>query len=147
MTTPATRRNIKLWMEMVNTTRHIQTDLREKLRTNFEWTLPKFQVIAMLSNHSDGIRLSALSASLLLSNANVSVMIERMVQDKMVDRITDKQDRRAVILRLTQNGNAEFSKIMIEYQKWIGAHFGKLDEKEAKQLFTIFETLNINTHR
>ena len=64
-------------------------------------TLPQFDVMAALERKPDGMTMTELSRFLMVSNGNVTGIIDRLVTDKMVVRQAPADDRRAIIVRLT----------------------------------------------
>ena len=145
MTSPLTRRNLKLWIETVNLNRKVQADLRDRLRREFGWTLPKFQLMAMLANHREGITMSALASALFLSNPNVSAMVEKLVQEGMIKREGIDGDRRSTKITQSILGQGEFSKIMAKYQNWVNRYFEDLNDEEVKQLFHLLAKIQSAT--
>ena len=53
-----------------------------------EWgtTLPRFDVMAALSREEHGLRMSDLSSVLRVSNGNVTGIVDRLVEDGLVER-------------------------------------------------------------
>ncbi|NAW44988.1 MarR family transcriptional regulator, partial [Salmonella sp. gx-f4] len=63
-----------------------------------------------IQNHPN-IGLSELAENMRLTNSTVSGVIDRLVNQKLVDRVTSSHDRRAVTLRLTQEGEDKLNKL------------------------------------
>lgn len=55
---PASKARLRLWLRLLRLTRTIESDLRENLRRDHGTTLPRFDVMAALSRHRDGLRMS-----------------------------------------------------------------------------------------
>ncbi len=62
---------LRLWINMLRTTRHIENTLRERFKSEFEATLPRFDVMAALFRNPDGMTMTRLSESLMVSNGTV----------------------------------------------------------------------------
>ena len=45
---PASKQRLRLWLRLLRSARAIETQVREKLRTEFSLTLPQFDVMAAL---------------------------------------------------------------------------------------------------
>ena len=58
--------------------------MRERLRSEFDTTLPRFDVMAALDRRRDGMTMSELSRLLLVSNGNVTGIVDRLVADGLV---------------------------------------------------------------
>lgn len=92
---------------MLRLTRTIESALRENLRTEFAATLPRFDVMAALHRFPDGMILSELSRYLMVSNGNVTGIVNRLVADGLVERTLRDGDRRTSVVRLTGRGTED----------------------------------------
>ncbi len=101
---------LRLWLRILKASRLIETELREKLRVEFASTLPRFDVMAALSRDPQGMKMSALSGVLRVSNGNVTGIIDRLESDGLVVREKVAGDRRALRARLTDKGRREFAR-------------------------------------
>ena len=101
---------LRLWLKVLKATRAVEAEIRENLRQDFATTLPRFDVMAALSRHPDGLKMSELSGVLRVSNGNVTGIVERLVDDGHVRREKVPGDRRASRVLLTPEGLAEFGR-------------------------------------
>ena len=133
-TEPDSKSRLRLWLRLLRVTRSIESDLREKLRVDHATTLPRFDVMAALSRHRSGLKMSELSGVLRVSNGNVTGIIERLVEEGHVVRIPVKGDRRASAVRLTTKGEAEFARQAAAHEAWIDTALAGLDADEAQDM-------------
>jgi len=70
----------------------------------------QLKALFRIQNHPN-IGLSELAESMRLTNSTVSGVIDRLVNQKLVDRVTSPHDRRALTLRLTQEGEEKLNKL------------------------------------
>jgi DNA-binding MarR family transcriptional regulator len=117
--TTASKDRLRLWLRLLGLTRHVDGHLRDKLRVEFKTTLPRFDVMAALSRHPEGLKMSQLSGVLRVSNGNVTGIADRLADEGLVERVPVPGDRRAMILRLTPAGNAEFAQQAAAHEAWI----------------------------
>jgi len=122
---------LRLWLHLLKTSRIIENELREKLSTTFNTTLPRFDVMAALSQHKNGLKMSELSDSLRVSNGNVTGIVERLLSDGLVERNSVLGDRRALIVSLTKKGLIEFSRQARAHKNWINELLKDLSEEDA----------------
>ena len=52
---PASKDRLRLWLRLLKTTRQVEAQLRENLRSEFSSTLPRFDVLAALSRCGSGV--------------------------------------------------------------------------------------------
>ena len=132
---------LRLWLRLLKTTRQVEAVLRERLRTEFGTTLPRFDVMAALARYEDGLKMSALSGVLRVSNGNVTGIVDRLVEDGHVIRVRLEGDRRASLVRLTAAGAAEFARQAEAHAAWIDGLLDQFDEAEADRLAERFDAL------
>ena len=90
---------LRLWLRLLRLSRHVDAHLRDRLRVEFKTTLPRFDVMAALSRHPEGLKMSQLSGVLRVSNGNVTGIADRLAEEGLVERVPVPRDRRAMTLR------------------------------------------------
>lgn len=118
-TSDADKERLRLWLRILKVSRTIEAELRERLRTKYKSTLPRFDVLAALYRQKEGLKMSELSSALMVSNGNVTGIIERLVGENLVERAPIPNDRRAMRVRLTDKGRTDFSEMALVHQSWI----------------------------
>ncbi len=143
------KERLRLWLRILKTSRGIEAQLRGRFRDEFNSTLPRFDVLAALSRHHDGLKMSQLSGVLRVSNGNVTGIVDRLVDEGLVVRIAVEGDRRASLVRLTQKGKTEFAAQAAAHEGWINQLLETLDENAAAamgaqldQLLSSMEAIN-----
>jgi DNA-binding MarR family transcriptional regulator len=125
------KQRLRLWIRILRTARAIEAEVRERLRIAFGITLPQFDVMAALERKPDGMKMSELSRFLMVSNGNVTGIIARLVDEKLVARQAPKDDRRAIVVRLTAQGSAKFSAMAKAHERWVNRLLADFDAAEA----------------
>jgi len=119
--------------------------VRGRLRERFDTKLPRFDVLAQLdaaaAEGRDGITLSALSERLMVTNGNVTALVERLVADGLVARAPSPTDRRAQLVRLTRRGARALAEMAPEHHRWIGELFAPLTAAERAHLRALLDKL------
>jgi DNA-binding MarR family transcriptional regulator len=131
---PASKQRLRLWLRLLRATRAIEAELRERLRLQFALTLPQFDVLAALARKEQGITMTELSRMLIVSNGNVTGIVDRLVADKMVARKASPDDRRSFLVRLTPKGEAQFETVARAHQQWIDRLLSDFDGAEAETI-------------
>ena len=93
--------------------------------------------MAQLDKATDGMTLSDVSKRMMVSNGNVTGLVERLVVSGHLDRRTSVIDRRVQMIRLTKVGRAEFRKMAAEHETWIADMFSELAPKEVRELMRL----------
>src|ERR1700752_2497221 len=128
---------LRLWLRLLTCTNLIEGEVRGRLRERFDVTLPRFDLMAQLDKAPDGMTLSDVSKRMMVSNGNVTGLVERLVESGHLDRRTSETDRRAQVIRLTKSGRAEFRKMAAEHPTWISDMFGDLSPKDVRELMRL----------
>jgi DNA-binding MarR family transcriptional regulator len=119
----------------------METQVRKLLRDQHDTTLPRFDVLAALYRAEDSLRMNALSKQLLVSNGNVTGIVERLVSDGLVQRVIVKNDRRSMLVSLTPEGRRIFSRLATDHAALINTLFSKLEGPDLDLLAGVFARL------
>lgn len=141
-TQPLSKQRLRLWIRILRAARAIEAEVRERLRVQFEVTLPQFDVMAALERKPDGMTMTELSRFLMVSNGNVTGIIDRLVADKIVVRQAPADDRRAIIVRLTPRGVKQFTAMAKAHETWVDGLLSEFDAGEADMLIRHLDGLS-----
>ena len=130
---------LRLWLRLLRTTKAIEAELREKMRLQFNVTLPRFDVLAALYRKPEGMLMSELSRNLMVSNGNVTGIIDRLVADALVIRAQRKGDRRTSIVRLTAKGKQDFEAMAAVHAGWVDDLLSGFSTQEAADLVRMLD--------
>src|ERR1700722_2856143 len=125
---------LRLWLRLLTCTTLIEGEVRRRPRGNFAVTLPRFDLMAQLDKTPDGMTLGELSSRMMVSNGNVTGLVERLVADGLIARKAAPNDRRAQIVRLTPAGRRSFRAMARAHESWIARIFTDLKPAEMSAL-------------
>jgi DNA-binding MarR family transcriptional regulator len=132
---------VRLWLRLLACSTQIEQTIRGQLRARFGTTLPRFDYLAQLDRHPGGLRMSALSAQLMVTGGNITGLTDQLVAEALVERVDDPQDRRAMIVRMTPAGRTWFAQMAVEHEAWLVELFGGLGAKDMAQLYQLLGKL------
>ena len=132
----ASKVRLRLWIRLLRVTRLLEGDLRERLRREFNATLPRFDVMAALYRATEGMIMSEVSHFLMVSNGNVTGIVYRLVGNGLAIRAQPRDDRRTSIVRLTRKGRDLFEEMAAGHESWIDELLGGMTPEEADELST-----------
>jgi DNA-binding MarR family transcriptional regulator len=138
-TEPLSKQRLRVWLRLLSAQRSMESELREKMRLDFDCTLPRFDVLSALDRHRAGLRMSDLSVKLKVSNGNVTGIVDRLANDGLVERVAVDEDRRAMRVRLTKNGITRFADMATEHETWVDE---LLDTHNAQELDALIALLS-----
>jgi DNA-binding MarR family transcriptional regulator len=131
---------LRLWIRLLRATRLVESETRERFKTKYNVTLPRFDVMAALYRNPDGMLMSEISRFLLVSNGNVTGIVDRLVQEGFVVRAQRDGDRRTSFVRLTTKGRAAFGEMATAHEAWIDELLGGIAARDAEQLAAKLKT-------
>jgi len=108
--------------------------VRTGLREQFDTTLPRFDLMAQLERHPEGLKMKELSHRLMVTGGNITGITDQLVAEGLVERLEVEGDRRAWRVRLTPRGHALFSVMAQRHEAWIVSAFDGLQPREVEQL-------------
>lgn len=126
---------VRLWLRLLSCSTQIEQTIRGRLRERFGITLPRFDYLAQLERHPDGLRLNALSRNLMVTGGNVTLLTDQLVADGWVERVTDPSDRRSTLVWLTPRGRREFLRMAAEHEQWLVELFDGFDGAHRDLLY------------
>jgi DNA-binding MarR family transcriptional regulator len=131
------RDELRLWLRLLTCSTLIEGEVRRRLRESFDVTLPRFDLMAQLDKAPNGMTLSDLSKRMMVSNGNLTGLVERLVTSGHLDRRVSSEDRRALVISLTESGREEFRTMATEHESWIANLFSELTLKDQKELMRL----------
>lgn len=140
-TTVADHHDLRLWLRLLACTIRIEHQVRDRLRREFETTLPRFDLMAQLERHPDGLRMSELSRRLMVSGGNVTGITDQLEREHLVVRIFDPADRRVVAVKLTATGLARFRDMAARHERWIIELLAGLNQTDKLGMFELLQKL------
>ncbi|WP_345061981.1 MarR family transcriptional regulator [Acidovorax lacteus] len=134
----------RIWLRLLACSTQIEQQIRQRLRTRFGTTLPRFDYLAQLDRHPEGLRMNVLSRYLMVTGGNVTGLTDQLVKDGWVERLPDPQDRRSLRVMLTERGRAEFALMAAEHERWLAELLGGLPLPDKQALYDQLGRLRIH---
>lgn len=128
---------LRLWLRLLTCTRLIEDEVRSRLRDGFDVTLPRFDLMAQLDKAPNGMTLGELSQRMMVSNGNVTGLVERLAQQGLIERRPSPSDRRAQIVTLAPEGRKAFRAMARTHEGWIAEIFAGLSPADIDSLMKL----------
>ncbi|WP_394778716.1 MarR family winged helix-turn-helix transcriptional regulator [Undibacterium sp.] len=129
--------SLKLWLRLLSCTVLIENRIRGQLRNEFGVTLPRFDLMAQLERHPEGLRMGELSKRMMVTGGNITGITDQLEQEKLVVRVADVKDRRAYSVKLTPAGRRAFKRMAAVHEGWIADVFAGLQAEQKNSLFEL----------
>nr|WP_298726752.1 MarR family transcriptional regulator [uncultured Steroidobacter sp.] len=138
---PHSKASLRLWLRLLSCSMIIERRVRTRLEEEFETTLPRFDVLAALEREPDGLTMSQLSTALLVSNGNVTGIVNRLIEELLVVRTSESEDRRIATVRLTRKGREAFQRMARKHEEWVDRMFAGVTDAQMEQLMKLLATV------
>jgi len=133
--------SLKLWLRMLSCTTMIESEIRTRLRNEFGITLPRFDLMAQLQRHPEGLRMGELSKRMMVTGGNITGITDQLEQEKLVLRVPDPKDRRAYSVKLTAAGRRSFERMAQVHEGWIAELLDGLSVKEKNDMIALLSRM------
>ena len=105
-------------------------------------TQPQFSVIEALG-HLGPMKMGSFCSKMLTSGGNITVVIDNLEKDGLVERIPFPKDRRATTIQLTSKGEKLFKDIFSQHAQFVTKIASVLNEEEQIQLSALLKKLGM----
>lgn len=113
------KESIRTWLRLLSCETMIERHIRSRFRQNFNVTLPQFDVLSELEHADDKLTMSQLSKELMVSNGNITGVVDRLEKSGLVRRTRPDHDRRIQFIELTDAGASEFKHMAGHHERWL----------------------------
>ncbi|QHE78278.1 MarR family winged helix-turn-helix transcriptional regulator [Hydrogenophaga sp. PBL-H3] len=125
---------LRLWLRLLTCSQLIEKRVRAGLREQFDTTLPRFDLMAQLERHPEGLKMKELSHRLMVTGGNVTGITDQLVNEGLVERLDVDGDRRAFRVALTEHGRTTFTEMARQHESWIVDAFEGLSPRDLESL-------------
>ena len=122
------------WRAFVRAQAHVSRRLDEDLRAEHGLSLQEYVALLFLAEAPDRrLRMGRLADSLTLSKSGATRLIDRLVDDGLVDRVTCSSDLRGAEAALTEAGLDRLRKAAPTHLRGIGEYFlSVIDDEDLR---------------
>ena len=139
--------SLRLWLRLLSCTTRVEDKIRQKLRESFDITLPRFDLMAQLERHPDGLSMGELSRRMMVTGGNITTIVDQLEKEKLVLRVVGVNDRRSFTVKLTQAGKDAFTDMAIAHEAWVANMFEGLSVEQQSQLYTLLGAMKKNLQK
>ncbi len=136
--------SLRLWLRLLSCTTRVEDKIRQKLRESFDITLPRFDLMAQLERHPDGLSMGELSRRMMVTGGNITTIVDQLEKEKLVLRVVGVNDRRSFTVKLTQAGKDAFTDMAIAHEAWVTDLFEGLSVSQQTELHTLLGAMKKN---
>jgi MarR family 2-MHQ and catechol resistance regulon transcriptional repressor len=138
-------RALGLWVKLARAFSTFNRATSEDIR-RYGLTQPQFGIIESLGHHGR-ISIGELSRKQLLTGGTVTVVVDNLEKEGLVEREHCREDRRVVYVQLTEKGRDLFQKIFIQHAAVVTDLVSVLSREEQEQLSNLLKKLGVTLAR
>jgi len=135
--------SLKVWLRLMSCSTQVETVIRRRLRVDAGITLARFDFMAQLHRHPEGLAMSVLSRYLMVTGGNVTGLADELEKEGLVARTLDPTDRRSSRVALTRKGRTRFDRLAAMHEAWVVSLFGDMPATDMRQLYDLLGRLRV----
>jgi DNA-binding MarR family transcriptional regulator len=133
--------SLRLWLRLLACSNLIETHLGQRLRQEFGFSLPRFDLLAQLHRSPQGLRMKELSQRLMVTGGSVTGLADQLEREGLLQRQPVEGDRRVTLLQLTPLGRQRFEAMAEAHAQWVSALFDHLRVSDRQSLYVVLGQL------
>lgn len=125
---------LRAWLMLLKTCNEMERFTSSRLQANYQTSLSRFDVLANLDQAGGSMSVGQLADKLIASGGNISRLVDRMIDDELIARHSNPEDRRVNDVSLTRSGRALFRRMARDHENWVNHIFAATDDEGIIEL-------------
>ena len=135
--------SLRAWRLFFESALALNDLLDSELERDVGLTLPRYDVLVHLEETPEGLRMNELAGRILYSKSGFTRVIDWMEEAGLVRRVRPENDRRSILVVLTDSGRETMERARRHHRHWIDQHFSHhLSDSDIKALTRALEKLS-----
>jgi len=134
-----TRYTTSLWVRFLRFNLVSNKKLQDELE-RLDLTPPQFYVLATIG-YAGGLPFGEIGEKMMVTVSNLTGIVDRLEEKKLVVRERDARDRRVVRVTLTDKGSKVYRNTIPVFEKSISQFFSPLSKTQQKELAGLLRKL------
>ena len=122
------------WLVLVRCFSSIERVLMRHFAQKYNSSLPRYDVLTALAMHPTGLTMGDLATLLMVTQGNITGVVRRLEQGKLVLKKTSKKDRRVQSVRVSAKGIRLWDKMHADYNHIICSLMSGQSELQIQDL-------------
>jgi DNA-binding MarR family transcriptional regulator len=142
-----TRESVRAHLRIATCYNLLMREARQRVVSRWNLTLPQFDVLAELARaDAGGFTFIELSRLLLVTSGNLTGIVDRLEQQRLVKRCPDGNDRRVIRVALTEKGRKVTDQVLPAHAADIDEILSFMSRADLKQLNELLGRLRDGLH-
>lgn len=131
--------DVDLWRSMAHSWKRLQHHAEKNL-LRADLNVAELRILKVLREQGSS-PMNRFCAETMLSQPSITGIVDRLEERGLVERVRSKEDRREVLIAITEKGNAAYSKGMDLHRQFVEKALSALEDDEARSLVSLLEKL------
>jgi DNA-binding MarR family transcriptional regulator len=141
------RESVRTHLRIATCYNLLMREARQRIATRWRLTLPQFDVLAELARaDAGGFTFVELSRLLLVTSGNLTGIVDRLQQQRLVERQPDGRDRRVIRVALTEKGRRVTDEVLPAHAADIEEFLAFMPRTDLTQLSELLGRLRDGLH-
>lgn len=126
-------------------TKDMLEEVHDRFFEEYDLSNTKFNILVILyrGHKEEPMYMSQIGERMLLSNANITGLTDRLEKQDYVRRVRSSEDRRKIVVEITKKGVECVERVIEDYIVWSGKLMDPLKESEKNQFVEILKKLQL----
>ncbi|GAA6153451.1 MarR family winged helix-turn-helix transcriptional regulator [Pseudoteredinibacter isoporae] len=134
---------LRVWLQLAKSSKSIEQEMETRFHQRFKQSMSRFDVLSQLYRYSpEGLPMGKVAEQLLASRGNITRLVDRMVNEHLIERSASPLDRRVIQIRITDKGLQLFEDMAQAHADWSHELLGDLTPLEIDQLLHLLKRAN-----
>lgn len=136
-------KHLRVWLQLAKSSKSIEQEMETRFHQRFKQSMSRFDVLSQLYRYApDGLPMGKVAEQLLASRGNITRLVDRMVNEHLIERSASPLDRRVIQIRITDKGLKLFEDMAQAHADWSHELLGDLTPLEIDQLLHLLKRAN-----
>ena len=128
-----------MWIKLARSFSVFNKRIVDQIRS-FGLTQAQFSVLECLG-HLGPLTIGQICKKMLVTGGNMTVVIDNLVKQDLVERVPSQTDRRAIEIKLTEKGRELFDRIFPQHARYVAQIASVLTPQEQEHLSRLLKKL------
>lgn len=133
--------DLQLWVRLLACAHTAEQLVKSRIRERFGMNQTQFNLLSQLDRAPGGIRMGEIAHRTVVTGSNVTAVVDDLERLELVVRKNAKDDRRAIVIQLTNKGRRAFAEMAPIHADWIESIFVRMPRSEKRDLVRQLDVL------
>ncbi len=140
---PKDAKHIRAWLSFIRCFNSVDSVLLNHFSKEFNSSLRRYDVLSALVVHSEGLTMGDLARLLMVTKGNVTAVIRRLQQEKLVLKKTSTSDRRVSLVKVSKKGHNLWAKMHEDYDKIVSILLSGLSHEQLETFVRVTDEARV----